>query len=213
MKNGFLYEITDVLIRSQNYLNLVQLIKHIAKKLSIGSSADEQMKNANIAIDIFIIAKWLFIIYLWVDHVNGTFTTFVVYYLIWSSFQTYFYYHLWKDNIITTSDRSKRRLINLIQTLFFINVTFGYLYSVVYTGDFALSEIYFNNHDLAALIYSFSRSLFIDGNSITPQTPIAEFLSLAQSYISFIYVVVLLSKSLPNDKLAPIKRRRSGIQK
>jgi len=92
MENGFIFKIVDTITVSLNYLNLVELFKLVAGKLTPESSLTaEKIKNCNIAIDIFIVVKWLLVVFLWANNITGSFWTVLTLYLIWSNYHTYFY--------------------------------------------------------------------------------------------------------------------------
>lgn len=65
MLNGFLYEIINAVVLGANYLNLVELYKSLARRLTPpGASSEVLIRNSNIAIDIFVVLKWALVIFL-----------------------------------------------------------------------------------------------------------------------------------------------------
>lgn len=198
MQNGFIFKVIDALILSLNYLNIAEFFKFVAKKLTpTVQSVDEIKKNCNIAIDIFIILKWFLVIFLWVQGINNPILTVIVFYLVWSNFHTYFYYHIWKENNSSNFDRSRRRFINLIIAIAFTIISFGYLYSTAFINEYIWGETSFSI--LKALIFSISQSLFLNISSVTPKNINGEVVTTIQSIITFLFVVIILAKSIPQD--------------
>lgn len=197
MRNGFIYEVIDRIIESLNYLNLVELFKFLAKRLTRQNVKKEELiSNVNISIDIFIVLKWLVVLFIWLNNITGGFWTLLTFYLIWSNLHTYFYYHLWKKEKNSGLEKMRRRFVSLVLAISFSNVAFAYLYSKIFSENFAWkteSALV----DLSSLLYSFSQSLFIGSENVYPVTFLGEFLTVLQLIISFIFVVVILSASLP----------------
>lgn len=197
MENGFIFKTVDTVTVSLNYLNLVEFFKFVARKLTPESSpTTEKIKNCNIAIDIFIVMKWVLMIFLWVNNINSPFWTLLTLYLIWSNYHTYFYYHVWKTpSSITDFDKSRRRFISLIVAIFFNVVSFGYLYSTSFAQDFSWGNI--SNLPLNSLLFSISQSFFLGSSDVSPLTESGEVLTTVQSLITFIFIVIILAKSVP----------------
>lgn len=197
MRNGFIYEVIDRIIESLNYLNLVELFKFLAKRLTRQNAKKEELiSNVNIAIDIFIVLKWLVVLFIWLNNITGAFWTLLTFYLIWSNIHTYFYYHLWKKEKNGGLEKMRRRFVSLVLAISFSNFGFAYLYSKVFSENFAW-KIESTLIDQSSLLYSFSQSLFVGSGSVYPITLLGEFLTVMQLIISFIFVVVILSASLP----------------
>jgi hypothetical protein len=213
MQDGFIYELINVIVSSLNYLNIVQLFKFVAKKLTpTNSSEDEIIANANIAIDIFIVLKWVFIIFLWLNDTTSPFWTLAVGYLIWSNLHTYFYHHLWKKDKNLGYKKTRRRFMNLIQALVFSNIAFAYLYSSVFYNNFSWG-FYSGDKYLGSVIYSFLQSFFIGSNNIYPVNSNGGLVSMIQVLVSFLFITVILSTSIPTQKEKITKRKKDGIQK
>lgn len=211
MENGFIFKIVDTITVSLNYLNLVELFKLVASKLTPESSSTvEKIKNCNIAIDIFIVVKWSLLVFLWENNITGSFWTVLTLYLIWSNYHTYFYYHVWKAPSSTTDfDKSRRRFVALILAIFFNVISFGYLYSTSFVQDFNWSNK--NNLPISSLLFSTSQSFFLGSSNVSPVTDNGELLATIQSFITFIFIVIILAKSVPQG--SEQKRRNNGVQK
>ena len=192
--NGFIYEVVKVIINNLKYLNLVELFKAIAKKLK-PNQADEYSK---IAIDIFIILKWTLIFFLNSFKVNNPWVTIFVWYLISTNLYTYFYYHNWTDESLNTSnfdnDRIRRRFINLILAICFSNYSFSYLYKFPYSNEFK-----WNSGKIIgdSFIYSICNSITASYDAVKPITNFANSISTIQIFISFIFLTIVISRSIP----------------
>lgn len=209
MLNGFLYEIINSLVLGANYLNLVELFKSLARKLTpLGVSQEVLIRNSNIAIDIFVVLKWALVIFLWFNGIANPFWTVFVFYLVWSNLHTYFYYHLWKTDTGSGFERAKRRFVNLIQAVAFLDIAFGYLYATVFYDDFTWSNLIGSSRHASALLFSISQSFFIGSDIAHPLTLSGEILVLVQVAVAFIFVVILLAKSLPQEQ-----KGENGVQK
>lgn len=202
MRNGFIFDIFNSIVNGLNYLNLVEFFKFIAKSLSpANASTDLLKKNVNIAIDVFIVMKWFLIVFLWINKVNTPFWIFFTFYLIWSNMHTYFNYHLWMESKQSDLDRDRRRFISLILAIVFFIVSYGYLYSVVYADHFSWINVDGLSKNMTALIYSVSQTIFIGSGLIYPTTKNGVLLVISETLVSFLFVVVLISRSLPESTI------------
>lgn len=199
MQNGFIISTVKEIINAFYYLNLVEFFKFIAKKLTpINSSQDIIIRNSNIAIDIFIILKWLFIFLIWKVGVDNTFMTFFVFYLIITNIYTYFYYHVWlKVTQPLTYERNIRRFINLILAYSYSNFCYGYLYSVPYYSEMNWTQGF--NKDINGLLFSIANSLTSSIEGVKILTTMGNWISVSQVSLSFFFISIILSKSIPQD--------------
>lgn len=196
MKNGLLYPVINYLIKNIKYLNLVEIYKWIL--VSIFRNQDKLTIN-RIAIDSFIILKWLLILLLIKQEVASCFITMVVWYLLISNIYTYFYYHVWCNDTANdqynTPVRIRRRFINLITSIGFSNVCFAYLYRFSYLNDFEWSESI--PLTTKALWFSFANSLTANYEFVKPITKSGVDLAVTQLIISFIFLTMILGNSIP----------------
>jgi O-antigen ligase len=199
MQNGFIYDLADQVVGSLNYLNIVKFFKFLAKRLTREDATKvELISNINVSIDIFIVLKWCLILFLWFTNTVGSFWTLLVFYLIWSNLHTYFYYHLWKKEKNRGLEKMRRRFVNLLLAVVYSNFSFAYLYSKVFQENF-LWSFGNDNQNLQALLYSFLQSVFVGSESIIPKTLVAETLVVTQVLVSFVFLVVILSTSIPTQ--------------
>lgn len=203
IRYGLIYRAIKCILDILNYFNLVELFKLIAVKLNKKTQDEEQTKTyARVGIDIFICLKWIIISIFWYNGINNLFTTIFVWYLIITNVYSYFFNHLWTDYAINTenftNDRIRSRFINLLLALAFSTFCFGYLYQIVYPGDFNWNEQLPNF--LYAIQYSFSNSLAANYEQVKPISDSANIVSTIQLLLTFIFVAIILSKSIPETK-------------
>lgn len=205
MKNGIIFTIFKILIESLNYVSLVELFKYVAKKLfSDPSDVQSVVSASRIGVDIFIIFKWTFIISAMNLEWNSTIVICFVWYLIYSNLYTYFYYHVWSKEAMNTEDfeidRIRRRFVTLMLSIGFSNLCFAYLYRIVYLSDFEWSDkIPLNTK---ALWFSFANSLTANYEYVKPITQSGGEITLTQLIVSFIFLTIILGKSIPQTKSA-----------
>jgi hypothetical protein len=197
---GFIYKTVKCFLDSINYLNLVELFKVIAVKLNNQPTNIERNKTfARIGIDIFICLKWFVIAVIWNQDIHCLVLTIVVWYFIATNVYTYFYNHIWTDDALNTEsftmDRIRSRFMNLLLALAFSTFCFGYLYQVVYPLDFNWSEQVPNFS--YAIQYSLSNSLAANFEQVKPLSDFANKISNIQLLITFIFIAIILSKSIP----------------
>lgn len=210
MKNGFIYELTRVFISIGNYLSLAELFKLIAKKLTSLNPpkmplttvpSPESIQNINVAIDIFIVVKWIFVLCVWYNSVNNLFTVLFVWYLLITNLHTYFYYHLWDKRLFSqqsmTEDKQKRRFITSLLAIAFSNLCFAYFYAVPYHCDFEWNKTF--DSFFTPLYYSIAKCFANSIEGVKILTSWGNFLSIAQISITFIFVAIILSKSIPQQ--------------
>lgn len=200
MRYGFIYKTIKCFLDSLNYLNLVELFKLIAVKLNKETGDEEKTRTyARIGIDIFICLKWTIIIIFWAKGVHTLFTTVLVWYLIFTNVYSYFYNHIWTDDALNsesfTKDRIRSRFLNLLIALAFSTLSFGYLFQIVYAADFNWGGQTPNFS--YAIQYSFSNSLAANFEQVKPLTDYANQISNIQLLLTFIFVTIILSKSIP----------------
>lgn len=204
MKNGFLYEFINIFLNSLKYLNLVELFKIVSIKITpCNSSIETKVKNSRVSVDLFIVIKWLFILYLWVFEITDSFFVITVWYLLTANLYTYFYYHTWSSKILRdkhfNTDRIKHRFVNLLQAIFYSIFGFAYLYHQPYSSEFI-----WNGGDpsvMHSIMFSLSNSLTASYDQVKPSTEIAYFITIIQLLMIFIFLTIIISGSIPQVNL------------
>jgi hypothetical protein len=193
MQNGFLYPIFKFIIDKLYYLNLVELFKFISKKTSRNGRV-----SSSLAIDIYIVLKWLLVMFLWYTFQTSFICVFIVFYLLVMNFYTYFYYHFWKDSKIATKEIFHKRFLNVVQSFSFSMLAFGFLIDVAFREYFQFGN---NSTFFTAIIFSLRNSLFFyDSALIKPTNDIAHFILGLQNLNTFIFISVVVARSLYYDK-------------
>ncbi|MGF7039737.1 hypothetical protein M2273_002990 [Mucilaginibacter lappiensis] len=198
MNNGFIYKYFNNLINFLKYLNLLELFKFIAKKLVKNQNdSNKVIKYRIVASDLFILTKWIFILLIWFLGKDNFFLRLSMWYLIISNLFTFFYYLVWKEDLIINQSiaRSKRRFIHVIQAVFFSHFSFALLYSLSYKTDFTSTQS--KIHWLNYLWYSISNSVSGNYDVIKPITDWGYSVSMIQFIITFLFVVVIISRAIP----------------
>lgn len=186
-QHSFIFRGFDKMLNLFQYLSLVQLFKFVATELYWDR---DESKQKQIGIDVFICFKWTLLLLFWVCDFGNWFTEFVVWYLIITNVFTYFYYHVWDDK----KERSKLRFLYLFLSIAFSTTCFAYLYNSVYYHEFqwAIDSNWWNS-----IQFSLSNSLTADYQRVKLITEFADFVTLMQLSISFVFLTIILSISIP----------------
>lgn len=200
MESGFLYQILNKLLNSMKYINLVELFKFVGLKLTPENSLIEtKIKYSRTSVDIFIVAKWFFVLILILFDVTNTWLVIVVWYLLFANLYTYFYYHTWSSEILNDpyfdTARIKRRFLNLLLAIFYSVFGFAYLYNIPYSTEFMWASK--TPNFLHSLWYSLSNSLTASYDQVKPITDVGNSISMIQLIIVFIFVTIIISDSIP----------------
>ncbi len=206
MKHGFIFIFFDGLIRSLKYLDLVELFKFISVCIAIHVFPDRQnhpspvtkKAYANTAIDVFIISKWALLCIFWCFELSSLLSLSIVAYLIATNLFTYFLHQVWGTKYVQTSCRQSdnHRFLRTLLAVAFSVTAYAYLYdchfdTMINTGPEGLNA-------LDALSLSIATALtlaFHDLNALTTQ---ARLLLSTQLLSTFIFIVIILSNSIPN---------------
>ena len=192
MKNGIIYKIVRSIVHFFYFLNLVEGFKWLFSVFN--KKKKRELKT--IAIDVFIICKWIFLILIWYFRCNEPFILGFVIYLIWTNIFTYFYYHVWKDEREINRHRKRRRFVSLMLAVLFSNVAFAFLYDVGFSQFYEIAVGFGGQYSF--LLFSFHNSLFADYQYITPINNFGYTISLIQLLITFIFGSIVLNNSIPD---------------
>ncbi len=196
--NGVLYPVLNSAVNAMKYLCLVEGYKFIGKKFA-GSDNSLEIKYSRIAVDIFIITKWLFLAMLWTLGVKDKWTTVVIWYLLATNLYTYFYYHSWAIETLADTyfdpDRIKRRFNNLIMAFSYALFGFAYLYNLPYAQDFSWSNG--KPTFIQSLWFSISTSLTAGYDQVKPSTNAGYSISMIQLLMMFVFLTIIIGGSIP----------------
>lgn len=193
MRHGFIYPIARAVIEMLAHLNLVELFKAIGKKLARDES--QVPRNARIGIDVYVIFKWAFLISIWSGAVNNMLATFAVIYLLATNFFTYFYHHVWMPPYDASDENLRSRLVTLILSICYSIACFGYLYAIPFAGNFRFDESIGRTN--ASILFSIARSFLVDSAPMSVVTTTGHVLALSQTAITFIFISIILTASIP----------------
>lgn len=210
--NGFILPFLNLIIRCINKVNIVEILKWIVKKvivvLFLGGNAEKAenkriiRKSLNFTIDGFIVAKFIFIVLIWKYQVNFIWVLAIVIYLLFMNSFTYFYHHIWEEaailNQFASVKRVRRRFSNLFISILYMILSFGYLYYEPFRAEFKWlsgQPDYFH-----ALLYSISNSFAGSFGDLTPTTYLGEVIKISQTITMFVFITVILARSLPEGK-------------
>ncbi|WP_066839178.1 hypothetical protein [Rufibacter ruber] len=203
MKNGVIFTVFKVLLEGLNYLSLVEFFKYISiKYFANPNDLQSRITASRLAVDTFIILKWLLLILAMINGWTSIYLTIIVWYLIYSNLYTYFYYHVWSKDSMNTEDfdidRVRRRFITLMLSIGFSNLCFAYLFRFPYIKNFEWSDkIPLNTK---AIWFSFANSLTANYEYVKPITQNGAVITVTQLIVSFIFLTLILGKSLPQTK-------------
>lgn len=200
MKYGFLYRIFNAIIEVIKYLSIVELFKFIAKKLNPKPSDEDYCKAyKRVSVDLFIVFKWILLLTFFLIGCNGILCCIIIWYFIITNIHTYFYYHVWDESAIKSLEIDehslRRRFINLLLAISFSNISFAYLYCTYYSAgiNWGTSGISISH----SIWFSISNSVAANYSIISPITDLANSVSMIQLLITFIFVTIIVSRSIP----------------
>ncbi len=189
MKNGIIYFIFKSIVKILYCLNIVELFKYLFSRFFNSNEKDSKI----LAIDIFIILKWIFIISLLIWQINGLILTLLVIYLIFMNLFIYFYYHVWEEPYSFLIDKIRKRFLNLILAICFSIFCYYYLILVPFKKHFIFENEFFNN--FSTFLYSISNAFLINYDQIQPSDNFGYFIIISESLITFIFFTIILSKT------------------
>jgi hypothetical protein len=199
MRNGFIYVAVKFIIDKLCLINLVEYFKKVGLWLNPDkTNRDMEATYTRVATDIFIVLKWLFIALVWYLQATNIVVTVIVWYLIISNLYTYFFHHIWTDEALDTShftnDRIRRRFINLVLAVTYSEIAFAFLYRFKYVSDFSWTT---EPSSLHAVWFSISNSFAANYAVVAPSTDVGNTIATIQLLITFIFVTIIISRSIP----------------
>jgi len=199
---GFLFFLWDCFVKALYWINAVEILKmvsrFIARNILKCNSDDAQRCASNIAIDVYIVLKWFFIIMLWKFRVASLLFEVIVWYLVATNLYTYFYYHVWGDSRFKntiTREKVKLRFFKSILAFAFYVVCFAYMYDVVYphsTNFRGGSPIDFLSFSLCTALVTSLGDYSITGSS-------GMMLYTLQVLNTFFFVNMIISQTIPSE--------------
>ena len=200
--HGPTYRIVSHGMTGMHKLNAVEWLKWAAIKITRASRQEDKRMISNWVIDLFIAAKWAFVIGAWRFNLTGRPIIWISIYLLIANIFTYFWHHLWLPRApayaADNPHRERRRFLNLLSAMAFSMATYAFFYSRVFTNSFDWP------HDIvapvAALTFSVGNALTGATGDLHPKTSAAYLLMTSQLVMTFVFVAMLLSTSIPLQK-------------
>lgn len=200
--NGPIYVLVDISIRAVHRISPVEWKKKGVVRLLNRSEPDDIRRIANLAIDAFIVLKWLFLLTIWMAGVTHWLAVTVSAFLLVMNLHTYFWYHLWAidrgASVPGTEFRERRRFVNLVFAISYSMALYAYLYHRVLATDFTWPTT--TPPWISAIIFSVGNSLTGFSGDLKPVTTIAQLVTSSQLLMTFIFVAMLLSNSVPRPR-------------
>ena len=199
MENGFIYLVFRFVLEKLRFLTLVEWFKRIGH-LFCGKNKDKAARQVSdrVAVDVYIVLKWAFVFVILLSSFTNNVVTAIVWYLLFANIYSYFYHHIWSDEAIKLQhmdiDRARRRFINLLLALGFSDLCFAYLYRLPYGLDYNWSGSITNTK---AIWFSISNSFAANYETVAPISDIGNSVAMTQLVITFIFVTIIISKSIP----------------
>ncbi|MBY0554878.1 hypothetical protein K2P97_10145 [bacterium] len=200
--NGPIYILVDISIRAVHRISPVEWKKKGILKFSKKSDPEDIRKTANLAIDAFIILKWLFLFTIWMAGVTHWLAVSVSVFLLVMNLHTYFWYHLWtidkSGSIPGLEFRERRRFVNLIFAISYSMGLYAYLYHRVLQSEFTWPTTI--SPWVSATVFSVGNALTGFSGDLKPITATATLITSSQLVMTFVFVAMLLSNSVPRPK-------------
>ena len=209
--NGLIYPVVVICIKLLFYLNVVELVKKLTEFLTVKyyrnkSLATQKIKirrNRNFAIDLFIVLKFIFLVVIICMDVSSVLVKTTVWYLLISNVFTYFYYHLWCDDVILgryqNIHRVRRRFINFFVSFIFMVLCYSYLYITMIPEHFTLVNEGSDKIGIS-ILSSIGNSFAIDVDYLKNNSDHSKLIEMSQTLNTFLFLTILLSTSLPKAK-------------
>jgi hypothetical protein len=208
LDNGFIYPIIEKIIKLLYFLNVVEWLKKLSEFFTNRYFINKPervirlktRRNRSITVDLFIALKFIFLVTIIANGNNSVLSQIIVWYLLFSNVFTYFYYHLWCEDALLeryqTIHRVRRRFINLFISVFFMILCYAYFYSILIPDHFTFREKT-DSPLLIGTINAVAKSFAIDYKGMTPKTDIGILIEISQVINMFIFITILLAKTLP----------------
>jgi hypothetical protein len=197
LSHGFIVCIVDGVINLLSYVSAVEGLKWLARKLSDQKEAQETYEA--VTVDLYIVSKWILILVFWVSGLSSRLFLIITVYLIFNNVYTYFYHHVWKDDASSprqpdaANRRVKRLFVNALLAISFSTVAYGYLYNIAFKNDMSWPQ---ENGSLTALYFSVGNTLTVTYGDVMPSTTAGRLLAVSQLIVTFIFVAIVLSKTI-----------------
>lgn len=202
MNKGFIYPTLSFLIELINKFSLVEYLKNLIpwtyNKISKKPVDQKKTKSLkNIAIDSFIVLKWLLLGFFILTDNSSVVAKGIVYYLIFFNCFTYFYYHAWGSNFRMDEDRvsQRRRFLNFLLSIAFYIICYAYLY---YSQFFASISWPSDSSNMIDAIYlSVANAFTLTYGDFSPLNQGIRMVFLTELVNTFFFFTIIVTNSIP----------------
>lgn len=163
-------------------------------------SLDETKVAKNIAIDCFLVAKWLVVIVaIWCGW-TGLWAELLVWYLIASNLFTYFYHHVWGNGFALSDDvdSQRRRYVNFLLSLAFYIACYAYLYQHQYMAEIAWPDDLVDTTN--AIYLSIANAFTLTYGGFSPLSQTARVLFASELINTFFFFTIIIVNSIPSGR-------------
>lgn len=203
MNNGFITPVVNWLIHCLQYMSVVEHFKNLAvwcnRKLRKDDITSDEIRDVkNIAIDIFIVAKWVFIIAVIALEINRPAIKYIVVYLIAANLFTYFFHHVWQNGFSKRSDieSQRRRFVSFVLSLGFYLVCYAYLYEFHYASEIMWPDNVIDTTN--AVFLSIANAFTLTYGGFAPETQTVRVIFATELINTFFFFVIIVVNSIPN---------------
>ena len=205
MKNGFIYPLARGLVQVLFALNLVEYVKCLSAWICFKIkrrelSVIEKKKAMNNAIDCFLVAKWLIVVFAIMNNWTDFLVELGIWYLIASNLFTYFYHHVWGSGFALSDDidSQRRRYINFLLSLAFYIVCYAYLYQHRYSTEIVWPANVVDT--INALYLSIANAFTLTYGGFKPMSQKARVLFASELINTFFFFTIIIVNSIPSDQ-------------
>lgn len=203
-ENGFLVVAVTFLIRCMHVLSLVEWVKFFGLRVFWREEKSGRSIRcaANFWIDVFMVAKWAWLIACIWRGLDGQIALLGTSYLIAFNLFSYSFYHGWgSDHEPPSLDyseaiwRDRRRMMSFLLAFAFSVVGFGYIYT---THIHMSLEWPSTPNRLDGLFLSLSNAFTLTYEGFQPCDQLGRGVLLAQVLNTLIFLTVLIGNAIPN---------------
>jgi hypothetical protein len=205
-RDGFIIILFGGIVRLLHTLSAVEWLKSgalaIARWRGQASTAEAKRTIANLAIDVFVVAKWAFLVTAFACGLTSSIVFLLTGYLLFFNLFSYFYYHAWGSQFPSHQlsedalhKRDQRRLLSFLLAIAYSFLGFAYLYAFQFASHFQWPP---EAGRTDALLLSICNSFTLTYGGYQPLDPLSRSLLVAQVLNMFVFITILVANSIPN---------------
>lgn len=202
MKNGFIFEAFDFLIRKILFrLNLVEIFKLVAIRAVKGGNQADTYAAANVAIDIYQIFKWLVLVLFWCMSSKSTVELYIISYFLATNTFTYFFYEVWGSNHKRQDNQESRnrRFLNTCLSISYHFLCYAYLYQIHFYTQITWPDNIIDTFN--AVYLSVTTGLTLTYSGFSPNTQFIRMVFLSELINTFIFITIIITNTIPSQKV------------